>query len=128
LLANRKTREGDDNPDRDAQFQQINRCVSASLAAAASYLGRYEEEGACRRLQERRLQGEPEEVRVRDFLIMELGRAVPYGIYDKMLWMRMSAATRLLPNTDPLFRPDPAASRPSWSIRPNIPGPIADIP
>ncbi|MGH3184282.1 MAG: ISAzo13 family transposase, partial [Streptosporangiaceae bacterium] len=28
------------------------------------------------------LQGEPEEVRVHDFLIKELGRAVPYGIYD----------------------------------------------
>ena len=29
-----------------------------------------------------RRQGEPEEVRVHDFLIKELGRAVPYGIYD----------------------------------------------
>ena len=28
------------------------------------------------------LQGEPEEVRVHDFLIKELGRAVPYGVYD----------------------------------------------
>lgn len=27
-------------------------------------------------------QGDPEEVRVHDFLIKELGRAVPYGIYD----------------------------------------------
>jgi Rhodopirellula transposase DDE domain len=29
-----------------------------------------------------RPQGDPEEVRVRDFLIKKLGRAVPYGIYD----------------------------------------------
>ena len=29
-----------------------------------------------------RPQGDPEEVRVHDFLIAELGRAVPYGIYD----------------------------------------------
>ena len=31
---------------------------------------------------EYRLQGNPEEVRVHDFLIQELGRAVPYGVYD----------------------------------------------
>ncbi len=28
------------------------------------------------------MQGDPEEVRVHDFLIKEFGRAVPYGIYD----------------------------------------------
>lgn len=33
LQANRKTREGDDHPDRDAQFEHINRCVSKALAA-----------------------------------------------------------------------------------------------
>jgi hypothetical protein len=35
-----------------------------------------------KRRREWRPQGEPEEVRVHDFLIKELDRAVPYGIYD----------------------------------------------
>ena len=76
------------HPDRDAQFMHLNEsCASRTDAGRAGDLGRYEEEGACRRLQERRprhgvRKGEPEDVRVHDFLIKELGRAVPYGIYD----------------------------------------------
>src|SRR5215212_2137729 len=51
----------------------------------AGDLGGRQEEGACGRLQERRAgppKGAPEAVRVHDFLIKELGRAVPYGVYD----------------------------------------------
>jgi len=87
LQANRKTREGDDHPDRDAQFDYINRCVSKSLAAQQPVIsvdtkkkelvGDFKNGG-----REWRPQGEAEEVRVHDFLIKELGRAVPYGIYD----------------------------------------------
>ncbi len=87
LQANRKTREGEDHPDRDAQFEYINRRVSESLAARQPVIsvdtkkkelvGDFKNGG-----REWRPQGEPEEVRVHDFLIKDLGRAVPYGIYD----------------------------------------------
>ena len=87
LQANRKTREGDDHADRDAQFEYINRHVSDALTARQPVIsvdtkkkelvGDFKNGG-----REWRPQGEPEEVRVHDFLIKELGRAVPYGIYD----------------------------------------------
>jgi transposase len=87
LQANRKTREGADNPDRDAQFHFINDSVQAALAEnqpvisvdtkKKELVGDFKNAG-----REWRPQGEPEEVRVHDFLIKELGRAVPYGIYD----------------------------------------------
>ncbi len=87
LQANRKTREGADNPDRDAQFHFINDTVLAALAEnqpvisvdtkKKELVGDFKNAG-----REWRPQGEPEEVRVHDFLIKELGRAVPYGIYD----------------------------------------------
>ena len=85
LQANRKTREGDSHPDRDAQFAYINTEVSAALAEGQAVIsvdtkkelvGDFKNAG-----REWRRQGEPEEVRVHDFLIKELGRAVPYGIY-----------------------------------------------
>jgi hypothetical protein len=87
LQANRKTREGSDHPDRDAQFAHINASVTAALAARQPVIsvdtkkkelvGDFKNAGS-----EWRRQGEPEEVRVHDFLLPELGRAVPYGIYD----------------------------------------------
>jgi len=87
LQANRKTREGDSHPDRDAQFVHINDSVKAALAAGEPVIsvdtkkkelvGDFKNAG-----QAWRPEGEPEEVRVHDFLIKELGRAVPYGIYD----------------------------------------------
>jgi len=87
LQANRKTREGEGHPDRNAQFIHINDSVKAALAAGQPVIsvdtkkkelvGDFKNAG-----QAWRPQGEPEEVRVHDFLIKELGRAVPYGIYD----------------------------------------------
>ena len=87
LQANRKTREGDSHPDRDAQFAHINASVTRALAERQPVIsvdtkkkelvGDFKNAG-----REWRPQGEPEEVRVHDFLIKELGRAVPYGIYD----------------------------------------------
>ena len=87
LQANRKTKEGADNPDRDAQFNFINEAVKAALAEnqpvisvdtkKKELVGDFKNAG-----REWRPQGDPEEVRVHDFLIEELGRAVPYGVYD----------------------------------------------
>ena len=52
LQANRKTREGASHPDRNAQFEHINAQITAFQAAGQPTLGRYEEEGTRRRLQE----------------------------------------------------------------------------
>jgi transposase len=87
LQANRKTREGGNHPDRDAQFTYINEQVKAALAAGEpaisvdtkkkELVGDFKNAG-----REWRPKGSPEPVRVHDFLIEQLGRAVPYGVYD----------------------------------------------
>src|SRR3954453_22597639 len=87
LQSNRKTREGTDNPDRDAQFEYINAQMKAALAAGQpaisvdtkkkELVGDFKNAG-----RELRPKGQPEPVRVHDFRIPELGRAVPYGVYD----------------------------------------------
>jgi Rhodopirellula transposase DDE domain len=87
LQGNRKTTEGESHPDRDAQFDYINTQVTAALAEKQPVIsvdtkkkelvGDFRNNG-----REYRPQGNPEEVRVHDFLIKELGRAVPYGVYD----------------------------------------------
>src|SRR6516225_4959401 len=87
LQGNRKTTEGDSHPDRDAQFGYINNQVTAALAEHQQVISvdtkKKELVGDFRNTgREYRPLGNPEEVRVHDFLIKELGRAVPYGIYD----------------------------------------------
>lgn len=87
LQANRKTREGKNHPDRDAQFQYINGQVDHVLTSGnpaisvdtkkKELVGDFKNEG-----REWRPKGKPEEVRVHDFKIKELGRAAPYGVYD----------------------------------------------
>jgi hypothetical protein len=87
LQANCKTREGDSHPDRDEQFGYINELVSTALARQQPVIsvdtkkkelvGDFKNGG-----REWRPKGQPEQVRVHDFLIKELGRAVPYGVYD----------------------------------------------
>ena len=87
LQGNSKTREGGDCPDRDAQFGHINTSVKSALAEnqpvisvdtkKKELVGDFKNNG-----REWRPKGCPEEVRVHDFLIKELGRAVPYGVYD----------------------------------------------
>jgi hypothetical protein len=87
LQANRKTREGGTHPDRDAQFEHLNAQAEAFLAAGEpvvsvdakkkELVGDFKNAG-----REWRPQGEPEQVRVYDFPIPELGRATPYGGYD----------------------------------------------
>jgi hypothetical protein len=85
--ANRKTREGSNHPDRDAQFAHINTTVKAAITAGQpaisvdtkkkELVGDFKNGG-----RELRPQGQPEEVRVHDFKIPELGKAAPYGVYD----------------------------------------------
>jgi hypothetical protein len=87
LQANRKTREGSGHPDRDAQFAHINASVTAALAERQPVISvdtkKKELVGDFRNAgREWCPQGNPEEVRVHDFLLPELGRAVPYGLYD----------------------------------------------
>ena len=87
LQANRKTREGASHPDRNAQFEHINARVEAQLAAGEpaisvdtkkkELVGDFKNAG-----REWRPEGEPEKVRVHDFLIKELGKVAPYGVYD----------------------------------------------
>ena len=87
LQGNRKTREGADHPDRDAQFAYINQAAEAYLAAGDPVLsvdtkkkelvGDFKNGG-----REWRPKGMPEEVRMHDFPIPELGRVNPYGVYD----------------------------------------------
>jgi hypothetical protein len=87
LQANRKTLEGGNHPDRDAQFAYLNGQVAAQLAAGEpaisvdtkkkELVGPFKNGG-----RELRPKGQPEPVRVHDFVDKELGRASPYGIYD----------------------------------------------
>jgi len=87
LQANRKTREGGDHPDRDAQFEHINAQAEAFLAKGEpvvsvdakkkELVGDFKNGG-----REWHEQGKPEQVRVYDFPISGLGRATPYGVYD----------------------------------------------
>jgi len=87
LQANRKTREGARHPDRNAQFEHINAQVrrfqhrdqpAISVDTKKKELiGDFKNAG-----REWRPRGEPEEVRVHDFLDKNLGKAIPYGVYD----------------------------------------------
>src|SRR5215216_959125 len=87
LQANRKTREGSHHPDRNAQFEYLNQTVDAALAEGQpaisvdakkkELVGDFKNAGRTWRPR-----GQPEAVRTHDFLIPELGTAVPYGVYD----------------------------------------------
>ena len=87
LQGNRKTLEGSSHPDRNAQFEHINRKVEEQVAAnepaisvdakKKELVGDFKNGG-----KELRPKGSPEPVRVHDFLIPELGRSTPYGVYD----------------------------------------------
>ena len=87
LQANRKTIEGASHPDRNAQFEYINRQVRAFVRTSdpvisvdtkkKELVGNFKNGG-----REHRPTGDPERVLVHDFVIPELGRAIPYGVYD----------------------------------------------
>ncbi len=87
LQANRKTREGSQHVDRDAQFRYIDRRVRHQLRQGhpaisvdtkkKELVGDFKNPG-----REWRPKGNPEPVRVHDFLIPDEGKAIPYGVYD----------------------------------------------
>ena len=87
LQANRKTREGSSHPDRNAQFEHINAQINAFQAAGQptisvdtkkkELVGDFKNGG-----RELRPKGDPEPVRVHDFMIPELGKVAPCGVYD----------------------------------------------
>jgi len=87
LQGNRKTEEGVDHPDRDAQFRHINRAVRRALAQGwpvisvdtkkKELIGNFENKG-----RQWRRQGTGERVKGHDFPDPSVPRAYPYGIYD----------------------------------------------
>lgn len=87
LQSNRKTEEGEDHPDRDAQFRHISRSVKAALRAGEPVIsvdtkkkelvGNYHNQG--RQWRKKRT---AEKVQGHDFPGPEVPRAYPYGVYD----------------------------------------------
>src|SRR6266571_7476337 len=87
LQGTRKTKEGSDHPDRDAQFASINEQTRAFQQRGQpaisvdckkkELVGDFKNGG-----REWQPAGHPEQVRVHDFLDKELGKAIPYGVYD----------------------------------------------
>jgi hypothetical protein len=87
LQRTQKTLEGAQHPDRDGQFRYVNEQARSHLAAGQpvvsvdtkkkELVGRYANGGA-----EWQPLGEPERVLVHDFPDEELGKAIPYGVYD----------------------------------------------
>ena len=87
LQSNRKTQEGESHPDRNAQFEFINLAVKQFQRRGQPVIsvdtkkkelvGPFKNGG-----REWQPKGEPEQVRVHDFLDKELGKAIPYGVFD----------------------------------------------
>ena len=87
LQGNRKTKEGADHPDRNAQFEHINGTVAdfqkrgqpviSVDTKKKELVGQFRNDG-----REWHRKREPIEVRVHDFMDKELGKAIPYGVYD----------------------------------------------
>ena len=87
LQANAKVIEGNQSPDRNAQFEHINATVTKALVGGQPVIsvdtkkkelvGLFKNGG-----REWQPEGEPESVQVHDFVNPELGRANPYGVYD----------------------------------------------
>ena len=88
LQANRKTKEGTSHPDRNAQFAYLNARVRAFQKRGypvvsvdtkkKELVGDFKNGG-----REWHPQGQPELVRVYDFADPDLGKAIPYGVYDQ---------------------------------------------
>ena len=87
LQANAKSREGSHNPDRDAQFQYLNRQVKGFRRAGAPVISvdtkKKELVGAFKNGGRRWLpKGKADQVSVHDFPHLGKGKAIPYGAYD----------------------------------------------
>jgi hypothetical protein len=87
LQSNRKTIEGEDHPDRDAQFRHISRRVVAFQRRCQpvvsvdtkkkELVGNYRNSG-----REWEPKGRPRRVKSKDFPDKDLGKVIPYGVYD----------------------------------------------
>jgi hypothetical protein len=87
LQGNAKTIEGKQHPDRDAQFQYINRLTKRHLrrklpaisvdTKKKELVGGYGNGG-----REWQPEGQPEPVQTHDFPDRDVGKAIPYGVYD----------------------------------------------
>ena len=87
MQSNRKSREGTDHPDRDAQFDFINSSAKQFLdrgqpvisvdTKKKELVGNFKNAG-----REWQKKGEPVQVNMHDFVDKELGKAIPYGVYD----------------------------------------------
>lgn len=87
LQVTQKTKEGQSHPDRDAQFKHIAAQVAAFQRAdepvvsvdakKKELVGDFSNKG-----REYQPKGSPERVRVHDFVDKDLGKAIPYGVYD----------------------------------------------
>ncbi len=87
LQGNRKTKEGADHPDRNAQFEHINATVKRFQQRAQPVIsvdtkkkelvGEFKNGG-----REWQPKGQPLTVKTHDFMDPELGKAIPYGVYD----------------------------------------------
>jgi len=87
LQGTRKTKEGTSHPDRNAQFEYIHHQIAGFQqrgqpvvsvdAKKKELVGDFAHAG-----REYQPSGQPETVRVYDFVDKELGRAIPYGVYD----------------------------------------------
>jgi transposase len=87
LQAPAKEKEGTAHPDRDAQFRYLNKQVGVSMKAGQPVIsvdtkkkelvGEFSNGG-----REFHPVGEPTRTKTHDFVDKELGRAVPYGVYD----------------------------------------------
>jgi len=87
LQSPQKTREGKQHPDRNAQFEYLNQQVALFQkrrhptisvdTKKKELVGDFDNGG-----QEWQPKGEPEKVRVHDFKDKDLGKAIPYGVYD----------------------------------------------
>lgn len=87
LQGNKKTHEGGKVADRNEQFEHINRMAMSFMVRNApvisvdckkkELIGNFKNGGV-----EWHKKGEPLHVKVYDFIDKELGKAVPYGVYD----------------------------------------------
>ena len=87
MQSNRKSHDGSDHPDRDLQFQFINETAVEFLRRGdpvisvdtkkKELIGDFKNSG-----REWQKKGEPLKVRIHDFADPELGKAIPYGVYD----------------------------------------------
>jgi Rhodopirellula transposase DDE domain len=87
LQSNRKTKEGAAHPDRNAQFEHIQKTARAFQQRGEPVISidtkKKELVGAFKNAgREWRPKGEPEAVQIHDFLDPQLGKAIPYGVYD----------------------------------------------